>query len=548
MLTAEKKPSLSMRKTVLTMFKNLIFLSILWALPVSVHAEVVLNGYTFSDDSVNIWENQFLSDYVKSDTSCLYYGSRSYTEFGNWADLYVAKWFDEIDYYQGIACVVEREHGFWPKVKWENGIPTGIETFERYTRYNYLAKDIDDNIHILQSLRDNETDKSVNDSEIITEGGTTLLFPQHPELFQAVYTGYVASLSGSTSETGTYTNCMSYYTLIKTGLASENLMDVIVFVKPGIGIVEMGYNWIVQAVNNGYTLSGRYNGDPANPPQDVTIHGFTFSDDSAQLWDNQYFDNYTAANINTFSKILYGYGDFEGYDNTYYFDSYGTYENIDCIVIRERGYTPAYASGAFTMTPYTIYNYWAKDINDNIHLLMTKTSAGVETTADSIISAGGTTLIYPNAPVSRQFVYDGFVWELSASVGDYTSCLSLRRGVAPSIVFDYYQVDAGLVTKVYNWGDSVNGFSLDETPDLPSLPAQGGTDPGTGTDTGGTSTGTTDTTGTAVVDDDDDHRNWYQCFITTTQSGHTDSALIFIMIICWVCAMACIPKTSSASN
>ncbi len=87
---------------------------------------------------------------------------------------------------------------------------------ERYTRYNYLAKDMDGNIHILQSLRPNETD--LDDVGIIVEGGTTLMYPNAPALEQPVYAGYITSVDTSNVEIVRWINY---------GLASETLAPIL---------------------------------------------------------------------------------------------------------------------------------------------------------------------------------------------------------------------------------------------------------------------------------------------------------------------------------
>jgi hypothetical protein len=508
----------------------------------SAHAEkstVTLNGYTFSEDSANLWENQYFSSFYTADEPCLYYGSWIYLGYGDFEYDYIAEFFDKIESYKDITCVVYREHGFW-EGNWEVAVgddPTdpeykpGYYMGERYTRYNYLAKDMDGNIHILKSVRPNETD--LDDEGIIEEGGTTLMYPNAPALEQPVYAGYVTSVDTSNVEIIRWINY---------GLGSDTLAPIIINLQPGIGVVEMTYNWHDKEDSNGDAIGingflmdeskNTYGSKPNYTPENVVIHGYTFDESSANIWENLYFGDYTPTTITGYTKVLYGYGDFKSYDIGIFFDSFSTANNVNCLVLRERGYIPEGTTTTdgttgnsvttFTFTPYTRYNYLAKDLAGNIHLLRS-VSGSEDLSADAITSAGGTTILYPGTPVVDQLVSNGMVVGINSTIDTFTGCMSIRRGSSPEVTFDYYKPSSGLVTLVYNWGSTSNGFSLNKNPQISSLPAAGGTN----TDTLNTDPATT------TGEDNDDDKMWYQCFIDTStcdnNSANQGGIILFIM-------------------
>ncbi|HVN71244.1 MAG TPA: hypothetical protein VMU10_04405, partial [Desulfomonilia bacterium] len=451
-----------------------------------------------------------------------------------------------------VSCVVYREHGFWPEwVKRSSGTP-GYWLGKRYTRYNYLAKDIDGNIHVLQSLRPNETD--VDDTGIIVEGGTTLMYPADPKENQPVYQGYVIKTSTDTS-TGKplakVSGCTAFLRTIKYGLDSDTLADITEYVQPGWGPVETDYKWhdasdyytIPPDTTTIYSDASGINGYFKNPttftfgsapnyiPSDVVLHGYTFSDDSANIWENPYFGAYTASTITTYAKILYGYGDFKSYDTGIYFDSFSTVDSVNCVVLRVHGYKPTattttdsttgQSTTTFTFEPYTEYDYYAKDSNGNIHLLRSINGSD-DFGVDAITANGGTTLMYPSHPAANQLVYDGMVVSTNETIGTFTGCMSIRRGASPTVTFDYYQADSGLVTTVYNWGETSNGISLDQTPSLDTLPTTGGTDAGT--------QGSTTSSSTPKKDNSP---QWYECFIDASAHDSPSAAqgMMFLVIL-----------------
>ncbi len=267
---------------------------------------------------------------------------------------------------------------------------------------------------------------------------------------------------------------------------------------------------------NGFLMDASkntYGSEPNYTPENVMIHGYTFDSNSANIWENNYFGDYTATTITGYTKVLYGYGDFKSYDIGIYFDSFSTVNNVACVVMREHGYTPTGETTTdattgkevttFTFTAYTRYNYLAKDVNGNIHLL--KVSGSEDLSADAITAAGGTTIVYPGTPVENQLVSNGMVVGINSTIDTFTGCISIRRGSSPDITFDYYKPSSGLVTSVYNWGNTANGFSINKNPQIATLPASGGTN-----------TDTVNTDPTASTGKHDDNKMWYQCFIDTS--------------------------------
>jgi hypothetical protein len=111
---------------------------------------------------------------------------------------------------------------------------------------------------------------------------------------------------------------------------------------------------------------------------------------------------------------------------------------------------------------------------------------------------------------------------LNSAIDIYTGCLSIRRGSSPNITFDYYKPSSGLVTSVYNWGNSTNGFSLNKDPQITSLPAAGGSN-----------TDTANTDPTASTGSHDKNKMWYQCFIETStcdnNSANQGGMILLIM-------------------
>jgi hypothetical protein len=205
----------------------------------------------------------------------------------------------------------------------------------------------------------------------------------------------------------------------------------------------------------------------------VELNGYTFSDelvdgtdipDSADLSQNYYFSDFTRGV--DFHFEAYGYGNFRGYDIKQRFSQYYSINGIPCMTVYETGYTPRFspddAVTSFQMDSYDAFIFYAKDINDNIHLLSTDLGWSYED-----LPAGGTTLIYPNSPEKGQKVFGGHVLDTSVKIGDVTDSALLIEIDSlpydfPGPVKEYLRPGLGIFAISYNWDGGLNGFSLDK--------------------------------------------------------------------------------------
>ncbi|HNR52829.1 MAG: hypothetical protein GXY28_10150 [Bacteriovoracaceae bacterium] len=203
-----------------------------------------------------------------------------------------------------------------------------------------------------------------------------------------------------------------------------------------------------------------------SPSKSAELNGYTFSDDSTHLYMNPFFSN---ANRDVdFLTTLYGYGDCSEFEVLQNHHQYFTLEGIPCNVVLERGYLPDYSSGGLEMIHYTAYHYYAKDIDDNIHVLQyvffpdDGPSAGWSY-AD--LPEGGTTLKYPADPEVGQEVFFGSVTAAGVRVGDVRGCVIIEFDSpphAPSETITEYLVPAGgILASSLNWNGGINGFSTD---------------------------------------------------------------------------------------
>jgi len=192
---------------------------------------------------------------------------------------------------------------------------------------------------------------------------------------------------------------------------------------------------------------------------DVVLNGYQFSDDSDDLSKNRYFSNYSRGV--DFHYEVYGYGNFKGYDVRQVFSQYYAVDGIKCIVVLEHGYFPQFSLEdgitSFDMIPYSGYLFYAKDINNNIHLL------------NGDVSQGGTTLLYPDTPEEGQKVYGGLVVDTAYELGDVSNNVLVIRfdslpytGIGPAL--QYVLPGSGVFAISYNWDGGVNGFSLNRKP------------------------------------------------------------------------------------
>ena len=217
----------------------------------------------------------------------------------------------------------------------------------------------------------------------------------------------------------------------------------------------------------------------------VTLNGYQFStdvvdspdiQDSAILAGNPYFSDYSR--VVDFDAGLYGYGGFRGYDNTMSYRQVFPVGGVQCSVILEQGYIPYFSTidgvSSFTMEFVVKYYYWARDIQDNIHLLqiiILPNNPAISTMSWSVedLPAGGTTLIYPAEPAVGQQVFGGQVIDVSAEIGDVTSSALVIEFDElpydyPDAVTEYLLPGSAIYAVAHNWDGGTNGFSRDGLP------------------------------------------------------------------------------------
>jgi hypothetical protein len=213
----------------------------------------------------------------------------------------------------------------------------------------------------------------------------------------------------------------------------------------------------------------------------VTLNGYEFSDDpiagppgtqdSSDLTRNPFFSGFNS--MADFGFSFYGYGGFVGHNITQQYRFDDTVDGIQCSVIEEQGYVPYFSTSdsatSFTMEQCSTYFYYARDIENNIHLL--KITISFSNTNISPISwsyedlpAGGTTLIYPNSPVKGQQVFGGEVIDTNGYIGSVSnSALVIRFDSLPysfpGTVTQYILASSGIYASSYNWDGGTNGFS-----------------------------------------------------------------------------------------
>ncbi len=210
----------------------------------SPRSEVVVNGYIFGDDSLEVWKNQY------SDGEVFALGdSVAYFGYGDFAEHNGADYVDSFEYvYLGVACVRIREQADLPSYYFDDGI-TSFQWTE-VTGYLYVAKDTSDNIHVLHVtayVDGGYVDYDVD--AIINAGGTTLWTPAVAIAFQPVYDGEISSIDATVDD---YTGCVE----IVRGTAPDTVTS---YSKAGVGWVKSIYDW--DGGTNGYALT-----PPPEPP------------------------------------------------------------------------------------------------------------------------------------------------------------------------------------------------------------------------------------------------------------------------------------------
>lgn len=208
-------------------------------------------------------------------------------------------------------------------------------------------------------------------------------------------------------------------------------------------------------------------GGPCNG-NSAELNGYTFSDDSTDLWKNPYFSNYVR-HVDL-GITLYGYGDFA---NTQYSQSFQQTFNlagIECVMLYEQGYYPTYsaAGSSFQMDYNTGYVYYAKDTEDNIHVLQIVVFLQNQPEISwsyTDLTEGETTLKYPSNPAPGQQIFRGQVENTGVQVGDIRNCVTLLFDSPPQFpshsVKEYLKPGTGVMAVSYNWESRINGFSFD---------------------------------------------------------------------------------------
>ncbi|HDP24493.1 MAG TPA: hypothetical protein ENN34_03520 [Deltaproteobacteria bacterium] len=189
--------------------------------------------------------------------------------------------------------------------------------------------------------------------------------------------------------------------------------------------------------------------------EEVVFNGAVFTDDSTELHKNRYFSEY--ARTVDFAFIGYGYGDFRGYTLRQVFSQNYSYLGIECVIIRETGYIPTPESpeddSPITLEHYTRFLYYAKDDQNNIHLINV---------------SGDTTLLYPHNPVIGQRVFGGYVDAVGYTRGNLSDCLIIVRDSLPwgfpDRMTEYLIPGSGIAAVAYNYNGGMHGFSADGTP------------------------------------------------------------------------------------
>lgn len=195
---------------------------------------------------------------------------------------------------------------------------------------------------------------------------------------------------------------------------------------------------------------------------DTTIDGYTFSDDSTDLHKNPYFSEYDRGV--DFLTSLYGYGEFYGYALSQTKHQDFALDGIECVVIREDIDIPQYGELSPDVDVHNIYYYYAKDIDDNIHVLQAVYYSGGENTGwnYSDLPEGTTSLKYPAEPTPGQEVFFGHVEETGKPVGDIKGCVTIANENLPwaaEPITEYLRPAFGVLAISYNDNGGINGYS-----------------------------------------------------------------------------------------
>lgn len=198
------------------------------------------------------------------------------------------------------------------------------------------------------------------------------------------------------------------------------------------------------------------------------LNGYTFSDDSTELWKNPYFSNFLYHS--DIGIKLFGYGDFANTQFMQSFQQTFTVAGIDCAVLYEQADYPTFSqeSSSFQMDYNTGYVYYAKDTEDNIHVLQIIVYLQNQPNISwdyTQLAEGETTLKYPANPEPGQQIFRGQVENVGIRVGEIRNCVTLLFDSPPQFpsrsVKEYLTPGAGVIAVSYNWESRINGFSFD---------------------------------------------------------------------------------------
>ncbi|HOO44847.1 MAG TPA: hypothetical protein PLM29_01360 [Deltaproteobacteria bacterium] len=191
---------------------------------------------------------------------------------------------------------------------------------------------------------------------------------------------------------------------------------------------------------------------------DTTIGDYTFSDDSTELDQNPYFSTYERGV--DFQISLYGYGGFGGYTLSQEFHQYFTLDGIECAVIREHIDIPYSGDSSSSVDVHDIYLYYAKDTEDNIHILQMAYSGdqGSMGWIYTDLPEGITTLKYPKSPSSGQDIFFGSVGFKIIPLGEvyFTTLKFDALPYCSDTVTEYLTYGSGLFSMSYG---GVSGYS-----------------------------------------------------------------------------------------
>lgn len=235
-------------------FLTMILAALFLAVTSAAAGVVTLNGYRFSTDVVdtpNIQDsavlagNPYHSDYgriVDFDAGLYGYGGfRGYDNTMSYRQVFPVG---------GVQCSVILEQGYIPY--YSPGDGTTSFTMEFCVKYYYLARDMDDNIHLLQVyiLPDNPAIGAMAWSvDDLPAGGTTLIYPAEPSEGQQVFGGSVVDASGVIGGVSRQALVIEFDDLPYAfpGAVTEYLI-------PGSGIFAVAYNW--DGGVNGFSRDG----------------------------------------------------------------------------------------------------------------------------------------------------------------------------------------------------------------------------------------------------------------------------------------------------